>query len=53
MASITEAVAAGTITLGEAAELAKLVEAFIKAIETNEFEQRLRVLEERSNATRP
>ena len=53
MASITEAVAAGAITLGEAAELAKLVETFIKALEAHEFEERLRLLEAQQNETRP
>jgi hypothetical protein len=53
MASITEAVAAGAITLGEAAELVKLVETFIKALETHEFEERLRLLESRQIETRP
>ena len=47
------AVAADEIVLGEAAELAKLVETFVKAIEANEFEQRLRALEARDNAIRP
>jgi hypothetical protein len=37
----------------EAAELAKLVETFIKALETHEFEERLRLLEARQNETRP
>ena len=53
MASITEAAAAGAITLGEAAALAKLVETFIKALETHEFEERLRLLEAQQNETRP
>jgi Family of unknown function (DUF5681) len=53
VAAITAAVAAGEIMLGEAAELAKLVETFVKAIETNEFDQRLRALEARDNAIRP
>lgn len=53
MAAITAAVAAGEILLGEAAELAKLVETFVKAIEANELEQRLRALEARDNAIRP
>lgn len=42
MAAITAAVAAGEIVLGEVAELAKLVDAFVKAIEANEFDPRLR-----------
>jgi hypothetical protein len=50
MASITGAVAAGEITPGEAAELSKLVEAYIKAIEAGDFEQRLRAIEARGDA---
>jgi hypothetical protein len=38
---------------GEAAELSKLVEAYVKAIEASEFDQRLRALETRGDATRP
>jgi hypothetical protein len=53
MASITAAVAGGEITPGEAAELSKLVEAYVKAIEASEFDQRLRALETRGVATRP
>jgi hypothetical protein len=53
MASITAAVAGGEITPGEAAELSKLVEAYVKAIEASEFDQRLRALETRGDATRP
>jgi len=52
MASITAAVAAGEITPGEAAELSRLVEAYVKAIEASEFDQRLRAIEERNGATR-
>ncbi len=52
MAAIASAVADGEITLGEAAEMAKLVEGFIRALEINEFEQRLRFLEARQDETR-
>ncbi len=45
MAAITAAVAAGEITPGEAAELAKLVDTFVRATEVHEFDQRLRALE--------
>jgi hypothetical protein len=45
MAAITGAVAAAEITPGEAAELARLVEAFVRALEASEFEQRLREIE--------
>jgi hypothetical protein len=52
MAAIASAVAEGEITLGEAAEMAKLVEGFIRALEINEFDQRLRFLEARQDETR-
>ena len=53
MASITAAVATGEITPGEAAELSRLIEAYVKAIEASEFDQRLQVLEAKGDATRP
>jgi len=46
IAEIIKGVAAGEITPGEAAELVKLVEALVRALEANEFEQRLRKIEE-------
>jgi hypothetical protein len=52
MAALTAAVAAGEVTPGEAAELSRLVEAYTKALEANEFDRRLRVVEERSGARR-
>jgi hypothetical protein len=52
MAVIMEAAAAGKILLTEAAEFAKLLETYMGALETTEFEQRLRFLEA-SNATKP
>jgi hypothetical protein len=45
VAAITGAAAAGEITPGDAAELAKLVDTFVRAIEVHEFDQRLRALE--------
>src|SRR5262249_4356684 len=42
MAAITAGVAAGDITPGEASELGKLVEAYVRALEAGEFDQRLR-----------
>ena len=45
MAGITVGVASGEITPGEAAELSKLIEGYVKALEASEFEQRLRALE--------
>lgn len=50
MAAIVAGVAAAEITLGEAAELAKLVETYIKAIEANVFDQRLHALEMKTGA---
>jgi hypothetical protein len=45
MAAVVAAVAAGHVTLGEAAELAKLVETFVRTIEVREVDKRLRALE--------
>jgi hypothetical protein len=45
--------APGEVTPGEAVELSKLVEAYIKALEAGEFDQRLRAVEARNHATRP
>jgi hypothetical protein len=53
MAELAAGVAAGDVTPGEAAELSRLVEAYVKALEASEFDQRLRVVEERNGATRP
>ena len=53
MASIAAAVATGAITPSEAAELSRLVETYIKAIEASEFNRRLQVLEAKDNAKRP
>ena len=52
MAAITTAGVQGTITPGEAAELARVVEIFVRAVETSDFERRLRELEE-AHAARP
>lgn len=46
MAAITEAVADARVTASEAAELSKLVESFVGALEATEFDQRLKALEE-------
>jgi hypothetical protein len=46
MAAITNAAASGAITPGEAAELARVVEIFVRAFETSDFERRLKELEE-------
>jgi len=53
MAAITAGVAAGVVTPGEASELAKLVEAYVKALEAGEFDQRIRAIEARDHAKRP
>jgi hypothetical protein len=47
MAAITTAAIEGSITPGEAAELARVVEIFVRAVETSDFEIRLQQLEER------
>jgi hypothetical protein len=52
-AALTAGVAAGEVTPGEAPELSKLVEAYIKALEAGEFDQRLRTIDARNDATRP
>jgi hypothetical protein len=46
MAALMSAVAAAEITPGEAAELAKLIETFVRALEAGEFDRRLRVIED-------
>jgi hypothetical protein len=53
IAGLTAGVGAGEVTPGEAAELSKLVEADVKALEAGEFDQRLRAVEARNDATRP
>jgi Family of unknown function (DUF5681) len=47
-AAVLAAVAEGDLTPGEAADIYKLVDGFMKALETVEFEARLRALEERT-----
>jgi hypothetical protein len=46
MAAITTAATNGVITPGEAGELVRAVEIFVRAIETSDFERRLRAMEE-------
>ena len=41
MQAVTSALAAGTITPGEAATIAAVVDTFVRAIETSDFERRL------------
>jgi hypothetical protein len=50
MAAITTAATGGVITPGEAAELARVVEIFVRAVETSDFEKRLKQLEDRRGA---
>src|SRR5262252_2108326 len=45
MVAITEAVAAGELTLAEAETASALVERFVRTLEAGEFEKRLRALE--------
>jgi hypothetical protein len=45
MAAITNAATHGAITPGEAGELARVVEIFVRAVEASDFERRLRALE--------
>ena len=52
MAAIAEAVSAGKVTLGEASEMVKLVEGFVKALEVYDFDLRLRILEANSSTLR-
>ncbi len=49
MGAITTAVAHGELTPGEAAELARVIETYVKALETSEIEHRLKILEERQS----
>ena len=46
--AILSAVANGELTPGEAAEVSKLIDGFVKAIELSEIDERLRRLEERA-----
>jgi hypothetical protein len=50
VAAVLAAVANGEITTSEAAELAKLVETFLKAIKAGDFEERLQLLEAKETA---
>jgi hypothetical protein len=45
IAAINAGVASGELTPSEAAELCTVIEVYVRAIEANEFERRLRVLE--------
>src|SRR3984893_17507170 len=45
MKAVTSALAAGMITPGEAATIAAVVDIFVRAIETSDFERRLQLVE--------
>jgi hypothetical protein len=53
MATLTAGVATGDVTPGEAAELSKLVGAFVAALAAHDLDQRLRTIEEENRAKRP
>jgi len=38
------------MTPGEAAELSKMIEAYVRALEASQFDQRLRAIEEKNDA---
>lgn len=48
MAAITIAVASGELTPTEAGELSRIIDGYVRALEANQIEQRLRALEERA-----
>jgi hypothetical protein len=50
LAAITTAATMGEITPGEAAELARVVEIYARAVEVTDFDKRLRQLEEDLNS---
>jgi Family of unknown function (DUF5681) len=50
MKAVTSALAGGAITPGEAATIAAVVDTFVRAIETSDFERRLKELEDDSKA---
>jgi hypothetical protein len=45
MQAVTSALAEGVITPGEAARIAGVVDTFVRAIETSDFERRLKIVE--------
>src|SRR5437899_1552656 len=53
MAAIAAGVADGNLTPSEAGELSKLVDAYVKALDASDFDQRLRAIEAKGDATRP
>jgi hypothetical protein len=45
MKAVTSALAGGVITPGEAATIAAVIDTFVRAIETSDFERRLQLVE--------
>ena len=45
MKAVTSALAAGVITPGEAGTIAAVVDTFVRAIETSDFDRRLKIME--------
>jgi hypothetical protein len=45
MKAVTAALAAGLITPGEAGTIAAVVDTFVRAIETSDFDRRLKIME--------
>jgi hypothetical protein len=50
MGAITAAVASGDLTTTEAGELSRLIEAYVKVIETTDIERRIQALEKKAHA---
>jgi hypothetical protein len=46
MKAVTSALADGAITPGEAATIAAVVDTFVRAIETSDFDRRLQIMED-------
>jgi hypothetical protein len=53
MRAVTAALAAGVITPGEAGTIAGVVDTFVRAIETSDFERRLKELESKTSSPSP
>ena len=51
MKAVTAALAAGVITPGEAGRIAAVVDTFVRAIETSDFERRLKIVEDEHAAS--
>ena len=53
MAAVVSAVAAGDLTTSEAAEVAKIIDVYVRALATTAFEERLEKLERVANMSAP